>query len=117
MQLMSAVNHNMSLDAQVIAIGPFSTEVASALEYGEDFYIGVMPGVTVVTNVFIAGTSDASHKLAAAFGVGVMDLGRHRLDPGSADLSKLIDDFGESNVAQFQCLARNDFSFFYLPNA
>lgn len=114
---MSNLNSHMGLDAQVIAIGPFSTEVASALEYGENFYTGVMPGATIVTNVFIAGTSDESHKLAAAFGVGAMDLGRHKLEPGNADILKLIDVFGKSNVAQFQCLARNGFSFFYLPNA
>lgn len=107
----------MSLDAQVVAIGPFSSDVASALEYGENFYAGVELGATVVTNVFIAGTSDASHMLASAFGVGAMDLGRHKLDPWRADISKLIDVFGQSNVMQFQCLARNGFSFFYLPNA
>jgi hypothetical protein len=107
----------MGLDAQVIAFGPFSPEVASALEYGENFYAGVESGATVVTNVFIAGTSDTSHKLAAAFGVGAMDLGKHKLDPGNADISKLIDVFGEGNVAQFQCLAHNGFSFLYLPNA
>jgi len=105
------------MDAQVIAIGPFSTEVASALEYGENFYAGVVSGATVVTNVFIAATPDASHQLAAAFGVAAMDLGRHKLDPGNADIPKLIDGFGENNVLQFQCLARNGFSFFYLPNA
>lgn len=107
----------MSLDAQVVAIGPFSPDVASALEYGENFYADVRSGTTVVTNIFVAGTSDASHRLASAFGVGAMDLGRHKLDPRSADISKLIDIFGQSNVKQFQCLASNGFSFFYLPNA
>lgn len=107
----------MGLDAQVIAVGPFSPEVSSALEYGRDFYVGVEQGATVVTNVFIAGTSDASHQLASAFGVGAMELGRHKLDPKKADISRLIEVFGESNVAQFQCLARSGFSFFFLPNA
>lgn len=107
----------MGLDAQVIAIGPFSSEVTSALEYGENLYADVEPGASVVTNVFIAGSSDVSYRLASAFGVGAMDLGKHKLDPRNADISKLIDVFGESNVAQFQCLARNGFNFFYIPNA
>lgn len=107
----------MGLDAQLIAIGPFSAEVASALEYGPDFYSAVKPGTTVVSNVFIAGTSDASHKLAAAFGVGAMELGRHKLDGNQANIGALIDVFGELNVAQFQCLVRHGFSFFFLPNA
>lgn len=107
----------MGLDAQVIAIGPYSNEVASSLEYGESFYVGVAPGTIVVTNVFLACTSEDSHRLASAFGVGAMDLGRHKVDPDKADVAKLIDIFGENNVAQFQCLARNGFDFFYLPNA
>jgi hypothetical protein len=107
----------MGLDAQLIAIGPFSAGVASALEYGPDYYSGVEPGATVVSNVFIAGTSDASHKLAAAFGVGVMELGRHKLEASRANIGALIDVFGEQNVAQFQCLVRHGFSFFFLPNA
>lgn len=107
----------MGLDAQVIAIGPYSSDVASSLEYGEKFYAGVEPGTTVATNVFLAGTSEASHKLAAAFGVGAMELGRHKLNPQAAQIAELTEVFGEANVAQFQCLARSGFNFFYLPNA
>lgn len=107
----------MGLDAQVIAIGPYSSEVASSLEYGESFYVGVAPGTVVVINVFLACTSEDSHKLASAFGVGAMELGKHKLKPDTANVAELIDVFGESNVAQFQCLARNGFAFFYLPNA
>jgi len=107
----------MGLDAQLIAIGPYSAGVISALEYGEDFYSDVEPGAIVVSNVFVAGTSDASHKLADAFGVGAMELGKHKLEAGRANIDALIDVFGEQNVAQFQCLVRHGFNFFYLPNA
>jgi hypothetical protein len=107
----------MGLDAQVIAIGPFAAEIASALEYGVSFYTNVEPGTLIVSNVFIAGTSDASHELAAAFGVGAMDFGSHKLNPECANIAKLIEVFGKDNVEQFQCLAHNGFSFFYLPNA
>ncbi|MBI3347236.1 MAG: hypothetical protein HY020_08505 [Burkholderiales bacterium] len=107
----------MGLDAQLIAIGPFSAAVTSALEYGEDFYSDVEPGAIVVTNVFIAGTSDSSHKLAAAFGVEAMELGKHKLEASRANIDALVDIFGAANVAQFQCLVRHGFSFFYLPNA
>lgn len=107
----------MGLDAQVIAIGPYSSKVTSSLEYGTAYYAGVTPGTMVVTNVFIACTSEAGHKLAAAFGVGAMDLGKHKLDPHKASLRELTEIFGENNVAQFQCLVRNNFEFFFLPNA
>ena len=107
----------MGLDAQVIAIGPYSSEVVSSLEYGESFYVGVAPGTVIVTNVFLACTSEDSHKLASAFGVGAMELGKHKLNPDAANVAELVNVFGENNVAEFQCLARNGFSFFYLPNA
>lgn len=107
----------MGLDAQIIAIGPYSNEVDSSLEYGTDFYADVSPGTIVVVNVFIACSSETSHKLAAAFGVGAMDLGKHKLDPNKANLGELIDIFGESNVEQFLCLAMNNFEFYFLPNA
>ncbi len=89
----------MGLDAQVIAIGLLSTDIASALEYGELRYEGVAPGATVVTTVFLAATSSESHELAAAFGVGAFEMGRHRLDPRKADLAALAARFGETDVA------------------
>lgn len=107
----------MGLDAQVIAIGPYSSKVDSSLEYGASFYADVTPGTIVVTNVFIACTSETSHLLAAAFGVGAMDLGKHKLDPRKASLGELTEIFGENNVAQFQRLVRNNFEFYFIPNA
>lgn len=53
----------------------------------------------------------------SAFGVGAMELGRHKLDPAMANVIKLIELFGEENVQQFQRLAQHGFEFFYLPNA
>jgi hypothetical protein len=107
----------MGLDAQVIAIGPFSPSVLPALEYGPEFYAGVQPGNTVVSNVFLACTSEASHQLAAAFGVGAMELGKHELRPERANHELLAQEFGEQNLEQFLLLAQAGFRFFYLPNA
>ncbi len=107
----------MGLDAQVIGVGAFSPAVVEALEYGASFYEGVEQGATVITNVFIAGNSDDSRMLAAAFGVGAMELGRHQLDPAKANTEWLREAFGEAGVANFVCLAEHGFEFFYLPNA
>jgi hypothetical protein len=107
----------MGLDAQVIAIGPFSSSVLPALEYSPQYYVGVSPGTVVVSNVFVACTSSASHQLAAAFGVGAMELGRHELSPERANHELLVEVFGERDVEQFQLLARSGFRFYYLPNA
>ena len=107
----------MGFDAQVIAIGPYSTEVASALEYGPEFYQGISVGITVITNVFVAGTSEVSQKLAEAFGVQAMELGNHMLAASKADTYILAALFGEVEVEKFLLLARHGFNFYYLPNA
>ena len=107
----------MSLDAQVIAIGPFSLGVLPALECPSQFYAGIAPGTIVVSNVFVAPTSEQSHQLAAAFGVGVMELGRHVLCPKDANLKLLEEVFGKQDVDGFLLLAESGFQFYYLPNA
>lgn len=107
----------MGMGAQVIAVGHFSQEVLPALEYGPDFYAAVSHGTTVITNVFIAATSGGSRSLASAFNVGALELGKHVLDAGIADLDALTALFGESDVARFQLLRAHGFVFYYLPNA
>lgn len=106
----------MGSDAQVIAIGPFSESILSALEYDPSCYLGVPEGATVVTNVFIACTSQSSNELASAFGVETMELGKHHLQPSNADLTQLETVFGSTDLARFQLLATHGFSFYYLPN-
>lgn len=107
----------MGLDAEVIAIGPFSQCVLNALEYGPNFYSNVEEGVLVIVHVFLACNSENSHLLASAFGVGAMDLGKHHLSAQRANLSALREAFGESNVRQFLTLRDNGFDFYYAPNA
>jgi len=103
----------MGLDAQVIAIGPFSRSVLAALEYSANYYANVTEGQTVISNVFVAGTSAASYELADAFGVGAMELGRHVLDPCSANIEKLAE-FG--SIDDFLLLRAHGFAFYFLPN-
>ena len=107
----------MGLDAQVIAIGPYSHDISSALEYGAKLYEGVEHGATVVTTVFFAATTDESSALAAAFGVGAFEMGKHKLDPKNADIGALIAQFGEADADSFLRLAGRGFEFFYMPNA
>jgi hypothetical protein len=71
----------MACDATIIAIGPFSKNIASALGYPE-----VAEGATVITCVFEAFGSTQSEKLSQCFGVGRWDLGRHVLDASRAGL-------------------------------
>ncbi len=107
----------MGLDAQVIAIGQFSPDIVWALEYDESYYTNVPIGATVVTNVFLGCTSEESGRLANAFGVGAMELGKHVLDPDLANIDEIEEVFGEKQVMEYKCLVQHGFSFFYLPNA
>ena len=107
----------MGLDAQIIAIGPFSRRIIGGLEYPESDYANVQEGATVVSNVFVALTSDESHQLAAAFGVAAMDLSRHELDPKEAKLDLLEEIFGDQTVRGFLLLRESGFRFYFLPNA
>jgi hypothetical protein len=106
----------MGLDAQVIAIGPFAADIASALEYGEKRYEGVPAGATVVSTVFLAATTDESVALAAAFGVGAFEMGKHKLDASCANIEALIAQFGEADAGNFKRLAGRGFEFYYMPN-
>ncbi|NHZ63725.1 hypothetical protein [Massilia genomosp. 1] len=107
----------MGLDAEVIAIGAFSQDVIGALEYHPDYYASVGEGEIVFVHVFLAFTSDASHALAKAFGVGAMDLGKHHLNPHAARINDLIELFGVDDVEQFIVLRDNGFNFYFAPNA
>lgn len=107
----------MGLDAQVIAVGPYSRAIVAGLEYPESDYAKVPEGATVVSNIFVALTSEESNGLAAAFGVGAMDLGRHELNPQAADLKALEGIFGPETVEGFLLLRNGGFRFYFLPNA
>ena len=106
----------MGLDAQVIAIGPYSHDIGSALEYGASRYEGVEQGATVVSTVFLAATTDESLLLAAAFRVGAFEMGKHKLDPKNADIEALSAQFGVADAENFRRLASRGFGFFYMPN-
>jgi hypothetical protein len=106
----------MGCDATIIAIGPFSRSIASALGYLEEQYREVAEGATVITCVFEASGSTQSEKLSQCFGVGRWDLGRHVLDASRADLSTLRRDFDEGATEDFVALREAGFQFYFMPN-
>jgi hypothetical protein len=100
----------------VLAIGPFTPEIADHLDYPADFYKNTRQGVTVITLVFEALTSQQSYELAECFGVEAFDFNRHRLDPRLAAVDRLRQIFGPEPVAQFLALRERGFDFYYRPN-
>jgi hypothetical protein len=105
----------MGCDAQIIAIGPFSKTLLSALTYPEEQYRQVQEGTTIITTVFAACGSTESETLAQCFGVGRWDLDRHVLDPKQADLAKLRQ-FDDKGTDSFVALRQAGFQFYYVPN-
>jgi hypothetical protein len=107
----------MGLDAQLVAIGPFTPRLIPFLEYPSDFYASVPEGATIIECFYTCLTSDESHRLAAAFGVGALELHRHVLDSGAADLTTLATLWEPQTVEAFYQLRESGFQFYYLPNA
>jgi hypothetical protein len=104
------------MDAEVIAIGPFSEAAAAFLTYSAEKYAATRPGTTVVDKVFCveSGASSQSYELARLVGAEVWDFNTHELDPSKADLAGLAQQF--DGVERFIGLAAAGFRFYYLPN-
>ncbi len=106
----------MGCDAEIIAIGPFSKKIVSALGYPAEQYDGVAEGATVITTVFETYGSNSSEVLARCFDVGRWDLGRHHLDASRADMKTLRRDFDEHLTDNFVALRDAGFQFYFMPN-
>ncbi|MBX9677500.1 MAG: hypothetical protein K2X38_01970 [Gemmataceae bacterium] len=106
----------MGMDAEVIAIGPFSEAATAFLTYPADNYSAARPGTTIVDKVFCveSGSTSESCELARLVGVEAWDFNTHELDPSKADLAGLAERF--DGVARFVGLAAAGFRFYYLPN-
>ena len=112
----------MGLSAELIAIGPFSQAVVSALEHPEERYRDVRAGSEVVTTLFSIGFSSGTWPLKEALGVSrsrsIPEVGI-AVDTTRVDLGKLKDwcsGFGAprtcSTVDSFITLRDAGFSFY-----
>ena len=106
----------MGMDAEVIAIGPYSHVIADRLAYPATYYeqCHTRDGTTVIVKVFLADTSEQSRALAAAFGATAWDFNTHELDASKVDMEALAVEF--SGLDRFVALRRAGFKFYYLPN-
>lgn len=114
----------MGMDADLIAIGPFSEDIIGMLDYPPEYYEGVKPGTRVITTVFTCNTSDASNELADALGIAPWDFGAHEIDFKGVNpeaLTEWVEEGGSAenelkDVEIFLTLARKGFIFFFRPN-
>lgn len=116
----------MSLCADLVAWGPYSSEIARYLEYPPEFYRSTRPGALVVTELFgIAEGTSASIEFAACFGItDVWDFNQHQIDPNRIDLDRLrtvlrgleyADDYVR-HVDVLLALRASGFEFMFRPN-
>src|ERR1044072_560103 len=79
------------LCADLIAWGPYSSEIAQFLEYGADAYRLTEPGALVVTELFgITEGTHAGKQFAFCFGIAdVWDFNQHKINPENIDLDRL----------------------------
>ena len=116
----------MGMSAEILAIGPFSADIAGALEYPADLYARTRPGVTVFAYLFsVMPGSSTSHAFAEHFGLDdAWDFNQHKIDPVRVDLDALraflgtLEDSAHylSNVERFVRLRDKKFDFFFRPN-
>lgn len=113
----------MGMNAELLAVGPYSESVADALGYPADFYSDTPEGAIIITSVAYCPTSDGSRGLAHALGVGPWAFEWHcdvlahtRLE--DVDLQLMAESVeGEVEaVESFLKLALAGFVFYYLPN-
>lgn len=110
----------MGMDAYIVAIGPYSEQIADHLCYSRGHYAGIPEGRPIVTELFHCPTTGTSVDLAAAFGVDAWDMGSHHLDPHWVDnraLAGVAEESGfEDSISDFLALRDAGFEFYYLPN-
>lgn len=116
----------MSMCASVLAIGPFSAEIADCLEYPAKYYANTRRGAIVVAELFqiVEGTR-SSTDFAAHLGItDPWDFNQHKIDPGRIDVDGLKTFFarlaeGDDNMQQLARLLRlreYGFELIFRPN-
>lgn len=121
---LSGDKRDMGMNAEILAIGPFSESVVAAMDYNEESYKDVPPGTIVITTILRCQTSEQSRMLAHAAGCKPFDFSTHQINIDNCSRKDLIetmvmsidDEHVEEEVDKLFLLARNGFQLFYMPN-
>jgi hypothetical protein len=110
------VSSSSGTSAELIAVGPFSPDIAPFLDYDRALYEGVPAGAKVVAHLLDVYENDKeAHALASSLGADVWDFNTHALDPWRADLDalRLLTEGDEEWVHRFVSLRAAGFRFFF----
>lgn len=117
----------MGMEASVLAIGPFSADVADCMDYPAEYYKTTRPGMTVVTELFGHWWgSGMSTDFAKRLGISdAWDFNQHKIDPAKIDvdgLKALFPEWGETgsdclvDLDKMLKLSSHGFQLFFRPN-
>jgi hypothetical protein len=116
----------MGMCAEIVAWGPFSSDIAKYLDYPPDFYSSTAPGVMVLTTLFgIVEGSTASREFASCLGISdPWDFSQHKFDADRIDvvaLAYLFQTLSEGDaylkeLDRLLALRANGFQFMFRPN-
>jgi hypothetical protein len=109
-------DNHMGMDAEIIAIGLFSREIISFLEYPEEYYENSREGIKITTCICQVMTRSQSVLLAECLGINAWNFNQHELDISGIDFVRLEKEFDEEIVEKIQTLHKAGFSLFYRPN-
>lgn len=113
---------NMGMCAQILAIGPFSADIASWLSYRAEMYANTKQGTVVTHFLFgILEGSTLSRRFAALLGISdPWDFNQHQVDPLAVDfvgLRAFSEEYPEysHDVEALDALIKAGFSFHFRP--
>lgn len=109
----------MGMNAELMAIGRFKSEIAKVLEYPEDSYQDVKPGTMIITQVCQMNTSASSRELASILGCDPWDFNTHYLGHAKDVNSEKVEELTEltgPDMDAFAILRDAGFVFFFVPN-
>ena len=67
----------MSINASILAIGPYAPNLSDHLEYEASNYANIRSGVTVLSAFKVANSRFTAEDAADALGIGLYDFGTH----------------------------------------
>lgn len=106
----------MSMESEVLAIGPYGPEVADCLDFPVDHYDGVPIGHIVVSHHFQCAGRAASGTLAFALGVKPTDFSTHNVRRDNIDWATLYREWDADEVDKVKRLVDAGHSLIFLPN-
>ena len=107
----------MSMEAEVIAIGPFSPKIAGFMEYPQEHYRDTRDGVPVLRVLFhVYNGTNVSMEMALSLGVQAWDFNTLHLNPTVANIDKPGQMFDATEVDAFLALREAGFQFYFMPN-